>query len=684
MRRFLFSLLCVATGFTLVGAPTVSAQTLSNDPFVQQWGYQDTGVYDAWDHATGSSAVVVAIIDDGFDSYHPDLQDNVWKNTHEIPDNGQDDDHNGYIDDVFGWNFSVEDTNGNGAYEDSEQVGDNDPRPSVLGFVVDQNIENSAVNHGTLVAGIIGAVGNNGVDGAGINWQVKLMNLKVIGNSGTGVLLGLPRAIHYAVDNGADVINMSLVGSEDPEVELAVKYAYDHGVAVVAAAGNDLLSLNEVRRDPVCADAGQKEQWVLGVSAIGEDHRIARFSNYGSDCIDLAAPGVGISSTVRYAPAYGLRDEYSGHWQGTSFAAPFVSGAAALLKSIQPTWKAADIYQAILSTTHKTPPKDEAEYAQLFGAGLLQIQKAVEYALARPRIIPSHRELQSVIAVAPKTGSVVLKNFTQMPELPAREVKALATTADMAAFRDKGKSMVAVLSYPNKSTLKVTVYNDWWTPTRSWTLPVKGTWRLAAGDVTGDSAPEIVLAPAAGDTTLVRVFSTTGKEIKNVKQTVKHGGVLALSLASTSSTNDIVVVYRDGTKNTLSRISGRDWKTPVRFTLLNTQAVLAVAAADAEGDGVDDYVVLTRPGTVDVAIYTATGEATTRFTAYDSAAVRDVSLVVADYDGDGVDDFLTSPWASGQPVRVWSTRVRVIEEWWPFGETTLTGARLLPLYMTGK
>ena len=166
--------------------PSAVVAKISNDPNYYQWAFNDIGVYEAWEYTTGSPDVVVAIIDNGFDTFHPDLRDNAWKNEDEIPNNKIDDDKNGYVDDVWGWNF----------YNNN-----NDPRPDV-NELDDSEKQEQIFSHGTIVAGLIGAVGDNNKDGVGINWQVKLMNVKVLGNSGSGGLDSIDDAILYAVNNG--------------------------------------------------------------------------------------------------------------------------------------------------------------------------------------------------------------------------------------------------------------------------------------------------------------------------------------------------------------------------------------------------------------------------------------------------------------------------------------------------
>jgi len=369
---------------------------MPNDPLVKQWAFEHVGAYRAWDYTTGSSEVVVAVIDNGIDMLHPDLEDNMWINTDEIKNNGIDDDKNGYIDDYWGWNFLQEDKNKDGILDENEQKGNNDPRPDVDNLTQKEREENIP-SHGTAVAGIIGAVGNNGLDGSGLNWKVKIMNLKIIGNSGEGGSFPLARAIHYAVDNGAQIINVSAVGSSvgDGLAELheAVDYAYNHGVLIVAAAGNGMQLLNEDKLYPICIDEGLRYQQVLGVTAIDIEHRLARFSNVGSSCVDLTAPGVNVSSTARFSPTNGLMSRYVGGWNGTSFAAPQVAGTAALIKSIQPTWDPEKISEAILKTVHHTLGQDEVVYANLFGAGLLQTDKAVEFAYSK---LKSSRPILSI------------------------------------------------------------------------------------------------------------------------------------------------------------------------------------------------------------------------------------------------------------------------------------------------
>jgi len=321
----------------------------------------------AWDVSTGSDEVIVAMIDTGPDTKHPDLAANIWVNTDEIPGNDRDDDNNGYVDDVNGWNF-VENNN--------------NPRPKI---VLGSDDDEEAVNHGTLVAGLVGALGDNGRNGVGLNWKIKIMPLRAMNNLGSGSYGDIVKAINYAIANGASVISLSVVGENtDAEVKVALRRAYDKGIVVVAAAGNegknDEGDLDSFPLYPICLDRGDKENWLLGATAVDATDRLASFAGYGS-CVDLAAPGKNIFSIQYSDPFTGYLDDFGGGWQGTSFAAPIIAGAAALVKSVNPEWQAPEIIKALLSTADDLEPLNPFFVGRL-GYGRLNVGRAVEKALA--------------------------------------------------------------------------------------------------------------------------------------------------------------------------------------------------------------------------------------------------------------------------------------------------------------
>jgi subtilisin family serine protease len=302
---------------------------LPNDrSFGAQWGLMNTGQDGgqigadihapvAWDLSTGGP-VVVAVVDTGVALTHPELSGNLWDNPGD-PANGQDDDGDGYTDDVHGANLI-------------------DPDKQPL----------DDAGHGSHVAGIIGAQGGNGTGISGVNWDVQLMPVKFLDASGGGSTAIAATAIDYAVRHGARVINASWGGPAFSfALYQAVKRAGDQGALVVAAAGNDGLNTDSEPDYPAGFDLPN----VISVAASNRSDRLADFSNYGSGTVDLAAPGEDIYSTVPTS------EEASGYstYSGTSMAAPFVSGAAALYLSRNPQASVAQLRGAILGTVDKLP-----------------------------------------------------------------------------------------------------------------------------------------------------------------------------------------------------------------------------------------------------------------------------------------------------------------------------------------
>jgi subtilisin family serine protease len=286
------------------------AQTrVPNDPRLKElWGLAAISAAEAWSTTVGDRRVTVAVVDDGVAVTHPDLAPNLWINPSEIAGNGRDDDGDGYVDDVNGYDFVSR---------------RGDPSPGRTG---------EARWHGSHVAGTIGAVGDNGTGVAGVNWKVSLMALRALGPNG-GRSDDLARAIDYAVDHGARVINASWGGNgQSQTIARAIARARKRGVLFVAAAGNDGAA-----RPSFPANLG--DDTVLSVGAFGPDGTLAPFSNRAAL---VAAPGVGILSTT----APGQYDRYD----GTSMATPHVAGLAALLWSARPQASLEEIRSAIVSS----------------------------------------------------------------------------------------------------------------------------------------------------------------------------------------------------------------------------------------------------------------------------------------------------------------------------------------------
>ena len=223
----------------------------------------DIDALDAWDVTAGSTDVVVAVIDSGIDINHPDLQANIWINPGETPDNGIDDDGNGYVDDVIGWDFLIS---------------DNDPR--------------DAHGHGTHVAGTIAAIGDNNRGVTGVSWSAKIMALRFLDAWGLGSTADAIAAIEYANEKGADVINNSWGGGGYVQ---ALKDAIEASNAVVVcAAGNSSRNNDVISHYPSSFDSAN----IIAVAASDQDDGLAGFSNYGAVSVDVAAPGTNIYSAA--------------------------------------------------------------------------------------------------------------------------------------------------------------------------------------------------------------------------------------------------------------------------------------------------------------------------------------------------------------------------------------------------
>lgn len=307
---------------------------IPNDEFFsEQWALHNTGqtggtvdadidAPEAWDIHTGSSDIVVGVVDTGIDYNHPDLGANLWVNEPELNGlEGVDDDGNGYIDDIYGWN-SV--------------AGNGDP--------MDDNF------HGTHCAGIVGAVGNNGMGVAGVCWNVKIMALKFLDWTGSGSTADAVECFEYAQANGAKILSNSWGGYyEDPALHDAISILRDAGILFVAAAGNESIDNDGgFSLYPASYDLDN----IISVMATDHDDQMASFSNYGATTVDIGAPGVDILSTF---PTYETNDmnlfgfdTYYETIGGTSMSTPFVAGAAALGWSFLPELDYDAVRDAIL------------------------------------------------------------------------------------------------------------------------------------------------------------------------------------------------------------------------------------------------------------------------------------------------------------------------------------------------
>ncbi|MBW4447263.1 MAG: S8 family serine peptidase [Spirirestis rafaelensis WJT71-NPBG6] len=303
-------------GYGLINAADAVSKAAGKNTFADvpnlggnNWGADLVKAPEAWAKGYTGEGVVVAVVDTGVDRNHDDLKDNIWANSKEIADNGKDDDGNGYVDDVYGWNFDSSDNN-----------------------TLD------VAGHGTHVSGTIAGENNNfGV--TGIAYDAKIMPVKVLSDSGSGSYDAIAQGIRYAADNGANVINLSLGGDyPNSALESALKYASSKGAIVVMAAGNDSGLLPGY-------PARYANETGIAVGAVDKKNNLASFSNLAGfqPLTYVTAPGVDVYSTL---PG----NKYT-NYSGTSMATPHVAGVVALMLSANPNLTDAEVRQILTDTS---------------------------------------------------------------------------------------------------------------------------------------------------------------------------------------------------------------------------------------------------------------------------------------------------------------------------------------------
>ncbi|MCC5871942.1 MAG: S8 family serine peptidase [Gammaproteobacteria bacterium] len=335
--------------------PDFVRKAITNDThYGLQWGLENTGqdirgvkgrfdadidAEKAWSSTIGNPDVVVAVIDTGVDYTHEDLVANVWINPGEIAGDGIDNDGNGYVDDIYGWDFWSNDA---------------DP--------MDEQ------GHGTHVAGTICAEGNNGIGVSGVVWRCRIMALRFLGPDG-GFTSGAIAALQYAVDKGVKVSNNSWGGGGySSALYDAIRNAGKSGHLFIAAAGNDATNTDSTPHYPSSYDLDN----ILSVAATNNKDQLAGFSNYGAKTVDLGAPGVDIASTT-------INSGYA--WSsGTSMAAPHVAGVALLILDLNPHWTHSEIKNQIMSTTRPIAALE----GKTVSGGLVNAYNSILGAVAAP------------------------------------------------------------------------------------------------------------------------------------------------------------------------------------------------------------------------------------------------------------------------------------------------------------
>ncbi|MDD5071901.1 MAG: S8 family serine peptidase, partial [Patescibacteria group bacterium] len=474
--------------------------SIPNDAYYgNQWYLEKIKAPAAWEYANQSPNVVIAIIDSGIQINHPDLAGNIWRNTNEIPGNGIDDDKNGFIDDVNGWDFI-----------------NNTPDPSPK---FEEGFTEAGILHGTIVAGIAGAVGNNGMGITGITWKTSIMPLRVLNDKGEGRTSEVVRAIDYAVNNGADIINLSFVGfGYSQSLHEAIKRAYNAGIVIVAAAGNeqgegDGYDLDRTPMYPVCHDGNNGENMIIGVAATDTLDQKTNFSSHGFKCVDIAAPGVSIFSTTVYEPGRAQFNKYyNGYWSGTSMATPMVAAAVALIEEVNPKLTRHEVVNIILNSADNISRLNPGFLGQL-GKGRLNIASAIEKAIEelkkeKVKILAapfsnyiSQTKITDYNGVAEKEFFSYGENFRGGVNVAAGDINGNGVDEIIVGAGPGGGPHVRIFNSEGLVLGQFFAYDK----------NFRGGVNVAAGDINGDGVDEIIVGAGPGGGPQVRIFDAKGR-----------------------------------------------------------------------------------------------------------------------------------------------------------------------------
>lgn len=575
-----------------------------NDPFYNQQRYLDfIQAGPAWseeliirESRNSIREATIAVLDTGVDIDHPDLKENIWKNVGEIAQDGIDNDRNGYVDDLNGWDFIANVSS---------------PRPKLEG-----EYSKSAVNHGTLISGIAAAVGNNSEGVTGISWHAKIMPLRVLDSQGEGNVLTVYRAIQYAIKSKADIINMSFVGDEDSELlRQGIKNAYDAGIIVVVAAGNSNpkepgVNFEVTKKYPVCSLLDEDVNYVMGVASLDKNGLRSVFSNYGNNCVDISAPGEEIFGAQYYLPSQSeFQVFYNGLWSGTSLSAPMVSGSLALLKTVRPELSHKDLMEFIIAAA--TP--FETSRSDGLGKGKLNTHKALELAL---------------------------KGLTSLQK----------------AETPKEYMLVAALGFESFPQLKIIRFDGGvfksffpYSPT------FKGPINVAVGNVDEDSKEEIVTGAGFGGGPHVRIFNIDGQvkgQFFAFDKNLRSGVTVSLGDTDGDGQLEIITGAGKGTKPEV-RIYSKDGKLISSFLAYSERFLggVNVASGDIDADGIDEIV--TGPGFgggPHVRVFRKDGFILKQFFAFNPETRVGAQVAVGDLNNDSIKEIVTAAVSSATPL----------------------------------
>jgi len=542
------------------------AAFIPNDPEIEkQWYLKKINAYQAWDRVDVRGDYVIAIIDSGVQIDHPDLASNIWYNSGEILDNGIDDDGNGFIDDIYGWDFVTDAA---------------DPNPHFTG----EEDNEIGLIHGTFVAGVAAARANNKIGVSGVVPRARLMSLRALNNKGEGRVYDVVRAIDYAIKMQADIINLSFVGfGYSQSLANAIQRAYQAGIMIVAAAGNEEgegggYNLDETPLYPACHDGD--ENMVIGVGATDSMDQKTSFSSHGH-CIDINAPGLRFFSTTIYAPNQEINNKYftkyyDGYWSGTSMATPIISGALALIQEAHPNLTQGAL-KNILFDSAKNISSLNPNFIGKIGRGRVNLDRAIEVALwelahQKKHIMLAHRSLPDLNSELIIEQATSTENFSHTPS----------------------SSLIEILDYNYKTQISFRPFPHF-----------RGGVDIASGDVDGDGIDEIITAAGSGGGPHVRIFKNNGELLNQFFAYDKNfrGGVrVAVGNFDRGTRNyarEIITAAGPGGGPHV-RVFSLDGNLKYEFFAYGDQMHkgVQISAGDLNSDGIDEIITGTGAGMI--------------------------------------------------------------------------------------
>lgn len=641
-------------------AEPVLASITPNDPYYKnQWYLAKISANSAWEKISESPDMVIAVIDSGIDISHPDLKENIWRNPKEININNKDDDRNGFIDDINGWDFVT-----------------NTPSPAPK---FSPGWTEAGVSHGTMVAGIIAARGNNNQGVAGVVWRTKIMPLRVLNDKGEGRVGDVVRAIDYATNNGADIINLSFVNFVYSEtMQEAIARAHKAGVMVVAAAGNEQAAGEGYNIDktpiyPACYDGQLGENMVIGVVATDALDQKARFSSYGFHCVDIAAPGISFFSTVTLGSDRNDTNKYyDGFWSGTSMATPLVSASLALIAQANPELSRREIVNILFASTDNISRLNPSYLGQL-GNGRLNLNAAIEMAKARlysrlGRLILLPVSGNKEVKLTAANGELV-KTFPENLKISPNSSIAIGDVNGddfseiIIGSAPGSEPMVRIFNYDGK-LLKTFLAFD---------KNFRGGVNVAIADLDINRQAEIVTVPASRGSAQVRIFNAAGKLQKQFLAADKNwvGGLsVAVGDIEGSGENKIIIGYGSG-KEPQIKIFNREGKLIGVFLAYekNYRGGIKVAVANVNGrENHNKAEIIVAPGKgrePQVKIFNNYGQLQTKFLAYNKSWQGGLNLAAGDLNNDGLNEIALGASMGAAPhVRVFDNKGALLESFY--------------------